>query len=43
VLSSDDDEDVNWRDLEEECVVGDLMDRYAAGTKFFLQKKSAPY
>ena len=29
--SSEDDEDVNWRDLEEECVVEDLMDRYAAG------------
>ena len=29
--SSDDEEDVNWRDLEEETVVEDLMTRYEAG------------
>jgi len=31
--SSDDEEDVNWLDLEEECIVEDLMDRYSAGEK----------
>ena len=29
--SSDDEEDVNWKNLEEECIVEDLMDRYASG------------
>ena len=29
--SSDDEEEVDWKDLNEETTVEDLMDRYAAG------------
>jgi hypothetical protein len=31
--SSDDDEDINSKSIEEECIVEDLMDRYSAGHK----------
>ena len=31
--SSEDDEEINWASLEEEAIVEDLMDRYAAGEK----------
>ena len=30
--SSEDEEEVDWKDLNEETTVEDLMDRYAAGT-----------
>ena len=29
--SSDDEEEIDWKDLNEETTVEDLMDRYAAG------------
>jgi hypothetical protein len=31
--SSDDEEEVDWKDLNEETTVEDLMDRYAAGKR----------
>ena len=31
--SSDDEEDVDWKDLNEETTVEDLMDRYASGKR----------
>ena len=34
--SSEDEEEVDWKDLNEETTVEDLMDRYAAGTIKFI-------